>query len=547
VKIGGDGQGRGGVRIGGDGQGGVRIGGNNQGQGGVRIGGDGQGGIRIDGRAPSGGNVRIDGDNRGSFNPGPRFDGDRGDRDGRPDNTRNFDPRRFDGRNFDGRSDGDRRSAGFRGDFDAGDRTRLSRNFNYPWYSGSWANRNFGPRANNFGFGTNAYGLGYGGLGYGGFGNNAYRYGGNNGLTTLLRIGAALSGGGFGSGFGGYGLGNYGGYGLYGGYPLGWGYGSGLGNFAYSSGYLPYMNPYYASGMGGWNYAQPIPTMLVTEARPGAQQMFDQAVAQFRAGEYQAALATVDQAIQQNPSDHVMHEFRALTLFAMGDFKNAAATIHPVLAVGPGWDWATLSNLYDNIDVYTAQLRRLESAVTSNPNQADNQFLLAYHYTTAGHSEAAAKRLAEVVRISPNDRLAADLLKMNQLAQQSQSQPAAGTTAAAQAPPEAPAPPQPPQPPVAAVTPVDPQALVGTWHAERPDGTKFDLQLTDDNKFTWKVNQKGQEQSMEGTFGVEKDLLALESPQAGGMVGRVEVKEPNLMTFKMLGAPQDDQGLTFRR
>jgi tetratricopeptide (TPR) repeat protein len=239
-----------------------------------------------------------------------------------------------------------------------------------------------------------------------------------------------------------------------------------------------------------------------------------------------------------------MHEFRALTLFALGNFPSAAATIHSVLSVGPGWDWATMSNLYDDIDVYTAQLRKLENAVTSNPNEADNQFLLAYHYNTAGHTEAAAKRLAEVVRINKDDRLAADLLKMNQLAQQAQAQPDAAATAANPAPPEAPTP---PQQPVAEATPVDPNAIVGAWHAERSDGTKFELNLSDDNKFTWKVNQEGKEESLSGTFGVEKDLLALESPQAGGMVGKVEVKQPDMMTFKMLGAPQDDQGLTFRR
>jgi hypothetical protein len=52
---------------------------------------------------------------------------------------------------------------------------------------------------------------------------------------------------------------------------------------------------------------------------------------------------------------------------------------------------------------------------------------------------------------------------------------------------------------------------------------------------------------MNGTFGVEKDLLALESPQAGAMVGHVKTDQPNQMSFTMLGAAQDDQGITFRR
>jgi len=356
------------------------------------------------------------------------------------------------------------------------------------------------------------YGGGLGGYGAGGQGG----YGGLGGL-------------------GGYGLGNYGGYGLAGGYPLGWGYGSGLGNFAYSSGYLPYSNPYYAGNMGGFNYAQPIPTMLVTAAQPGAQQLFDQALAQFKAGDYTSALTTVDGAIRQNPSDHVMHEFRALTLFAMGNYPSSAATIHSVLSVGPGFDWNTLGNLYDDVDVYTDQLRRLERQVVSNPDAADTHFLLAYHYTSAGHSEAAAKQLAQVVRLNKNDKLAADLLKMNQVAQEAPSQPAPDATVPA------------PQQPVVEATPIDPQAIVGNWRAERSDGTKFDLQLTADNKFTWKVDQQGREETMSGSFGVEKDLLALESPQAGAMVGHVKADQPNQMTFTMLGAAQEDLGITFRR
>ena len=62
-----------------------------------------------------------------------------------------------------------------------------------------------------------------------------------------------------------------------------------------------------------------------------------------------------------------------------------------------------MSNLYNDVDVYTAQLRNLENAVRSNPNEADTHFLLAYHYTTAGHPDAAAKQLADVVRLNSND------------------------------------------------------------------------------------------------------------------------------------------------
>jgi len=402
-------------------------------------------------------------------------------------------------------------------------------------------------RLNGFGYGQNGYGLGgYGGnSGFGGYGG----YGmGGGGLGGLLQIGLALAGGGgglgggyglggFGGGYGS-GLGGYGGYGLLGGYPIGWGFGGGgLGRMAYSSGYLPYSNPYYSSGMAGYNYTQPIPTAIAANSAPTTSQLFDDALAQFKAGDYTTALISVDNAIQQNPSDAVMHEFRALDLFALKNYKGAAATIHSVVAVGPGWDWTTLSSLYSDVDVYEAQLRSLEQAVKADPNQADTRFLLAYHYMTTGSTDAATKQLREVVRLAPTDRLAADLLKMNEVGETAQaSQPVAPATT-----------PTPPQQPVAAPKPIDPAALVGNWNAERSDGSKFGIHLAEDKTFTWKVNQQGHEENLTGTFGVENDLLAFDSPQTGGMVGHVSFVDNDHFTFKLLGAPKDDEGLTFAR
>ena len=60
------------------------------------------------------------------------------------------------------------------------------------------------------------------------------------------------------------------------------------------------------------------------------------------------------------PTDAVLHEFRALVLFAMGDYRQSAAVVHSVLAVGPGWDWTTMSSLYPDPNRYTQQLAALE-------------------------------------------------------------------------------------------------------------------------------------------------------------------------------------------
>ncbi|MBL9091983.1 MAG: hypothetical protein JNL96_12220, partial [Planctomycetaceae bacterium] len=148
---------------------------------------------------------------------------------------------------------------------------------------------------------------------------------------------------------------------------------------------------------------------------------------------------------------------------------------------------------------------------------------------------------------APTDKLAADLMKMNQVSQTAQT---ASTDAGApvQQQPQQPAPPSAPQQAAAeSAPPIDPAAIVGTWHATRSDGSSFDLTLNQDKTFVWDVKHNGHEQKLTGTYDVEKNLLALESPQAGGMIAQVSTSNPDQFNFKLLGAPSTDQGLAFSR
>ena len=171
---------------------------------------------------------------------------------------------------------------------------------------------------------------------------------------------------------GGYG---YPGYGYWGGYgggawdmaAFGWGLGSGLGMglgmgmgyglsswlfgpMLYNWGYSNYSNPYYgAAATAGrttvvqqpiiYDYSQPInatappPDESVTNQ---AMSTFDQAREAFKQGDYTSALDLTDQALRQMPNDPTLHEFRALALFALGRYDEAAAALYAVLSVGPG-------------------------------------------------------------------------------------------------------------------------------------------------------------------------------------------------------------------
>jgi len=141
-----------------------------------------------------------------------------------------------------------------------------------------------------------------------------------------------------------------------------------------------------------------------------AERLLDDARAAFRAGDYPKALELVDAAIKVTPSDPTLHEFRALTLFAQGNYQDAAATLYAVLTAGPGWDWATMRDLYPDVATYTAQFRALERFVADNPNAAYGHFLLAYHYLVTENRDAAIRELRETVRLQPDDKLSAALL-----------------------------------------------------------------------------------------------------------------------------------------
>ena len=239
-----------------------------------------------------------------------------------------------------------------------------------------------------------------------------------------------------------------------------------------------------------------------------------------------------------------MHEFRGLILFAKGDYQQSAATIHSVLAVGTGWNWTTLSGLYGNVSTYTTQLRALEAFARNNPNDAASHFLLAYHYIVDGYPDAGATQLQQVAKLVPNDQVAANVLKL--ISKPSNAQSAATGDQSAQQPV--------PQPPPAgssgskpAVKPIDPASLVGTWHASRDDGSKFELTLTNDSKFDWKFTLKEKVEEFGGTYKYESNAIALERKDGGGLIAGLVPDGPEKFNFKLLGAPQEDPGLDFSK
>ncbi len=428
---------------------------------------------------------------------------------------------------------------------------------------GGYGRYGYGGFFPGFGFGLGAglgFGLGYGLLGYGGYGLGGFGLGGYGlgfGYPYFGGYGLGFGGCGLGLGFGGlgYGLGNiglgygYGGYGYgypsYGGYGLSsWMYGPSLYDWGYSS----YSNPYgYAvNGSNGgttvivesapYDYNQPINTQA-DALDPGvtspALSSFDAARAAFKAGDYNQALNTTDQAIRQMPNDAALHEFRALDLFALQRYDEAAATLYAVLSAGPGWDWATLVGLYPNVSVYTQQLRALEAYCTQNPTSAAARFVLAYHYLTTGHTLAAFDQLKEVGALQPKDTLSSQLARRLE----------PSTPSSPVGPPAL-------QPPISATAPAPSGRegrLEGTWTARPDANTTISVAIPDPGHFTWTVTQQNQPRQLQGRLTYGNGILTLAQDQGPAMVGNVTWTDENHFTFRVPGAAADDPGLTFSR
>jgi tetratricopeptide (TPR) repeat protein len=311
-----------------------------------------------------------------------------------------------------------------------------------------------------------------------------------------------------------------------------WGYGT------------SYANPYYAEPVAAaavpYDYSQPVvinnyvdanadaegatATAQAVQDTPEAQKalsVFDEGLAAFKEGQYRPALGKFDLALRQRPGDAVVHEVRALTLFALADYKNCAAALNSFLSSAPGMDWTTLSSLYGNADDYQTQLRSLEKFCDDHPSDPAAHFVLAYHCLVLDAKDQAVAELRVVVKNQPKDVTAKRMLD-------------------ALAPPDKPA--------VTAPAADEPQTdLTGNWRATARNVT-IDLAVGDDSKFTWKAAQKGKPAlELKGQLTATNDQIALESAKQGDMTGTVKSLGPDKWQFVLSGAPPSDPGLTFER
>ena len=457
------------------------------------------------------------------------------------------------------------------------------------WGGGNWGGGNWGNGGGNWGGGN----WGGGGGNWGGnWGGGGGWYGGGGNVVNNY-YGPGWSGANYGNWYqgsnnfwGGFGTGLVTSWGMnalfnpmyayssYGYYPSAWSapiYGSwGLNSIASNWMYSSYANPYITPATQTVYIQQPQPVVVVdgtsqapvsqqvvaydyskpidTTAPPpeptaaeSAQKVFESARQAFKQNDFGRALTLADQALVSLQTDPVLHEFRALCLFALKRYDESAAVNYAVLSAGPSWDWATMINLYSGIDVYTTQLRELESYVKLKPDSAPAQFQLAFLYLSQGSKEAAAKQFDTVAQLQPADTLSAQLAKsLDPSPERKQVQ----KVMTADAPS-----PQPTNPPGAEgqpatgnaeqpAPPPPPKKLAGTWVASPDPKVKITLVLKEDGAFSWAVTQEGRTQTIQGQAGYQDDVLIL---------GQQDTFDDakNDFSFKPPGSADNVSGLKF--
>jgi len=317
-----------------------------------------------------------------------------------------------------------------------------------------------------------------------------------------------------------------------------------LGRLAYDTGYYTYYNPYVAPPVTTSTtiirYAEPI-TVVAANHEPGTEEAvetaaeksaaaMDRARTAFRADDPIAALKSVDEAISHSPGDQVLHEFRALNLFALGKYSEATGVLHSVLASGPGWDWETMIGFYENPDRYTEQFRKLEDHVAAHPDDAGPHFLLGYHYLVGKNLAEAYTMLDRVATLQPEDTVS---LQLKSLLADSAPESSSGNAT-------------PPEPAEPDKTPIEAANLHGIWKAPSAENKTITLSLTAIGTFSWNYEGSAGE-VLSGEWSLDEDGLLVLKDDDVQMVGDIKLNENGTLHFLLAGSPEGDPGLTFKK
>ena len=140
-------------------------------------------------------------------------------------------------------------------------------------------------------------------------------------------------------------------------------------------------------------------------------QFQEQAKAAFRQGQYRDATHLAAHAAVDEPKSSNVHLLLVLSMFASGQYRGAAMEAHSVVLLGKTPEWNTVYDFYGDVEPYTNQVRALEKYTGEKPKQPEGHFLLGFLYMVGGYRDSAKKEFLAALKLTPRDRVAAQLLK----------------------------------------------------------------------------------------------------------------------------------------
>jgi tetratricopeptide (TPR) repeat protein len=317
-------------------------------------------------------------------------------------------------------------------------------------------------------------------------------------------------------------------------------------------GHANYRNPYHDAALqenGHFDYGLLIPPETNVQV-PGDVPFYTAARAMFYAADYRDSLRDVEHTIIDLPRNLGLHEFHALVLFALGDYRKSAAVAHAVLNGGPGWDWTILQSFYQSPDVYTRQLRALEHSIAVHGDQPATRFLLAYHYLMLGYYTAAQRQLEQVAVLEPRDALAKNILAgLNRAPGVMPQSPRSSRGVAAQQIARNPV----RDPTDRTLTPSEPVteanggSLVGAWTSHPLPEATIEATLEPQGRFMWRFKEGDRAQTFTGTYRYFVDSLVFLREDGQKMEGLVTMRGGDGFCFRLKKAEPNDPGLVFSK
>ncbi len=149
----------------------------------------------------------------------------------------------------------------------------------------------------------------------------------------------------------------------------------------------------------------PVQTVQAAPAQPATAALVAHAKQMLKAREYAAAQQAISVALQREPKNAALLQLKSLIAFAQADFQQSAATAYSAMTLGRAFNWNMVQQLYPSVAEYTEQYHQLASLAKEKPEQAQLQFLLAYHHLVLGHQKEGRMALEQAQKNLPQDKL----------------------------------------------------------------------------------------------------------------------------------------------